>query len=253
MIDFHSLLGDNLNMFNSTEATDKGKLSRSTILQTALELFRTRGFDQTKMRDIAQAADVALGAAYYYFPSKDAIVQSYYDFVHTQHVARVHAALADRELSLRERLGVAFHAKLDILANDQKLLGTIFRYTGEPDHPLSCFGSSTQATRQNSIALFADVLAVESLPDDLREFLPIAFWGLHMAMLLFFIYDRSPEQQRTRKFVDGVLDLVVSLLAITKSPLLKPFRGKLFSLLRDVDLLPLASAALGSQPREESL
>ena len=74
-----------------------------------------------------------------------------------------------------------------------------------------------------------------------------------MAMLLFFIYDRSLGQQRTRRFVDGLLDLAVSLLGITKSPLLKPFRGKLFSLLRDVDLLPLASAALGPQPREESL
>jgi AcrR family transcriptional regulator len=240
-------------MFSSIEATEKGKLSRSTILETALRLFRTRGFDQTKMRDIAQSAGVALGAAYYYFPSKDAIVQAYYDSVHDQHVERVHAALADPKLSLRDRLGVTFHAKLDILANDQKLLGTIFRYTGDPDHPLSCFGPATRATRQNSIALFAEVLAGESLPDDLRESLPVAFWGLHMAMLLFFIYDRSSEQQRTRRFVDGVLDLAVSLLGITKSPLLKPFRGKLFSLLRDVDLLPLASEALGPEPREESL
>ena len=240
-------------MFNSTGATEKGKLSRSTILETALQIFRTRGFDQTKMRDIAQSAGLALGAAYYYFPSKEAIVQAYYDSVHDQHVERVRAALADPKLSLRERLGVAFHAKLDILTNDRKLLGAIFRYTGEPEHPLSCFGPATRATRQNSVALFADVLASESLPDDLREFLPVAFWGLHMAMLLFFIYDTSPEQQRTRKFVDGVLDLAVSLLGITKSPLLKPFRGKLFSLLRDVDLLPLANAALGPQPREESL
>src|SRR5579862_1999675 len=240
-------------MFNSIEATKKGKLSRSAILDTALQLFRTRGFDQTKMRDIAHAAGVALGAAYYYFPSKDAIVQAYYDSVHAQHVERVRAALVDPRLSLRERLGVAFHAKLDILANDQKLLGTLFRYTGEPDHPLSCFGSATRDTRQNSIALFAEVLAGESLPDDLRESLPVAFWGLHMAMLLFFIYDRSPQQQRTRKFVDGVLDLVVSLLGIAKSALLRPFRGKLFSLLRDVDLLPLTSEALGPQPREESL
>ena len=240
-------------MFNSTEATEKGKLSRSTILETALGLFRIRGFDQTKMRDIAHGAGVALGAAYYYFPGKDAIVQAYYDSVHDQHVKRVRAALADPQLNLRDRLRLAFHAKLDILANDQKLLGTIFRYTGDPDHPLSCFGSATGATRRNSIALFAEVLAPESLPDDLRESLPVAFWGLHMAVLLFFIYDRTPEQQRTRRFVDGLLEIAVSLLGIAKSPLLKPFRGRLLSLLRDVDLLPLASAALGPQPREESL
>src|SRR6201987_885104 len=109
-------------MFNSTKAPQKGKLSRSTILETALELFRTRGFDQTKMRDIAHSAGVALGAAYYYFPSKDAIVQAYYDSVHDQHVERVRASLADPKLSLRDRLGVAFHAKPDSLATDHNLV-----------------------------------------------------------------------------------------------------------------------------------
>ena len=240
-------------MFNSADGTGKGKNSRSAILETALQLFRTRGFDNTKMRDIAQAADVALGAAYYYFPSKDAIVQAYYDSVHSQHEQRLHAALAASKLTLRDRLGIAFHSKLDILKDDQKLLGAIFRYTGEPDHPLSCLGPATQLTRQRSITLFAEALEGASLPDDLREFLPIALWALHMAVLVFFIYDHSPQQKRTRKFVDGVLDLTVGLLRITKSPLLKPVRGKLLSLLHEVELLPLQGTALSSQPREESL
>ena len=239
-------------MFNLNEGTDKGKNSRSTIVESALQLFRGRGFDDTRMRDIALAAGVALGAAYYYFPSKDAIVLAYYDSVNSQHERRVHEALAASRLKLRDRLGLAFHSKLDILADDQKLLGAIFRYTGEPDHPLSCLGPATQPTRQRSIALFAELLEGESLPDDLREFLPIALWSLHMAILVFFIYDRSPQQQRTRKFVDGVLDLTVGLLKLTKSPLLKPVRGKLLSLLRDVELLPLQGIALSPQLREEA-
>lgn len=233
-------------MFNSAEGTGKGKNSQSAILETALQLFREQGFDNTKMRDIAKAAGVALGAAYYYFPSKDAIVQAYYDSIHSQHEQLVHDALSVSKLTLRGRLGVAFHSKLDILKHDQKLLGAIFRYTGEPDHPLSCLGTATRPTRQRSIALFAEVLEGQSLPDDLRHFLPVAFWALHMAILVFFIYDRSPQQQRTRKFVDGVLNLTVGLLSITKSPLLKPVRCKLLSLLNEFELLPLSGTALGS-------
>jgi AcrR family transcriptional regulator len=37
-------------------------------------LFREQGFEQTTMRDVAARVGVSLGAAYYYFASKDAIV-----------------------------------------------------------------------------------------------------------------------------------------------------------------------------------
>ena len=47
--------------------------TKELILRTALELFRGCGFEITTMRDIARAAKVATGAAYYYFPSKEAV------------------------------------------------------------------------------------------------------------------------------------------------------------------------------------
>jgi len=234
-------------MFKSSDGTGKGHHSRSAILETALDLFRARGFDQTGMRDIARAAELSLGAAYYYFPSKDAIVQAYYDSVQQQHEQQVESAFAAGNPKLRERLGIAFHRKIDILQSDQKLLGAIFRYTGNPDHPLSCLGPGTRGTRERSIAVFARALDGESLPDDLREILPVAFWALHMAVLIFFIYDRSPRQQRTHRLIDGVLDLTIGLLRLTKSPLLKPVRGKLFSSFRELEILPLSETALGSR------
>jgi AcrR family transcriptional regulator len=62
--------------------------TEEAILQIALELFRSRGFDVTTMRDIARAAKVATGAAYYYFPSKEAIVSAYYDQVQCVHAEK---------------------------------------------------------------------------------------------------------------------------------------------------------------------
>ena len=144
--------------------------------------------------------------------------------------------------------GIVFHSKLDILRDDRKLLGTIFRYTGEPDHPLSVLGPTTRDSRAQSIATFALALGDENLPKDIREFLPTALWALHMGILIFFIYDNSPEQQRTRKLTDGALDLVVGMLSIFKSSLLKPVRGKLLALLHDVDLLPHPQETLKEEP-----
>jgi AcrR family transcriptional regulator len=235
-------------MFKYPESTVKGKQSRGTILDNALRLFRAKGFDDTTMREVATGAGVALGAAYYYFPSKEAIVQAYYETVQSEHEQRVRSALSESRSTLHERMGLVFHSKLDILRDDRKLLGTIFRYTGEPEHPLSVLGPATRDSRAQSIAVFTLAIGDENLPKDIREFLPTALWALHMGILIFFIYDNSPEQQRTRKLTDGALDLVVGMLRTFKSPLLKPVRGKLLALLHEVDLLPHSQENLKEEP-----
>src|SRR5436190_24241865 len=47
--------------------TVKGDQTKALILETALEMLRERGYDETTMRAIAEKAGVSLGNAYYYF------------------------------------------------------------------------------------------------------------------------------------------------------------------------------------------
>jgi AcrR family transcriptional regulator len=227
-----------LNMFNTSIPTPKAQLTRSHILSTALRVFRERGLEASTMRELASSAAVSLGSAYYYFPSKEAIIQAYYDDVQAEHARRVAAALVETRLDLKGRLGAAFHCKLDILQGDRRLLSALFRYTGEPQHPLSALGDGTRKNRQQSMSVFLTAIGDEHLPDDIRAILPAALWALHMGIILYFIYDDSPEQQRTRRLVDGVLTLLVRLLALVRLSVLKPVRGSLLALLRDSGLLP---------------
>ena len=221
----------------------KGEATRGQILDQALQLFRRGGFENTTMRDIAAAASVATGAAYYYFPSKEAIVMAYYQQVQNEHEARLRDCL-DGVSGLRERLGIVIHTKLDILQRDRKLLGALFRFTGDPEHSLSVFGTGTQAAREHSIAIFQAALAGEDLPEHLQSFLPTLLWFLHLGILLFFIYDDSSEQQRTRRITDGALDLVTQLLRLSSLPLVKsvlaPMQEKMIRLLRETGLAPQA-------------
>src|ERR687892_347213 len=83
--------------------------TRTQILDTALALFRERGFEETTIRDIAAGAGLSLGAAYYYFKSKEAIVGAYYDYVQAEHVARTRKVFAAGG-DLRARLSAALHA-----------------------------------------------------------------------------------------------------------------------------------------------
>jgi len=210
--------------------------TRRQILETALALFRERGFEETTIRDIAGRAGLSLGAAYYYFNSKEAIVGAYYDYVQAEHLVRSREAFS-RAGGLRDRLRAALHAKIDIMQEDRRLLRALFRYGGDPEHPLSWFGPATREQRQLSVNVFEEALEGERLPADVRDAAPTLLWTLHMGILLYFLYDASPGQQRTRKLIDASIDFVVGVKRLATSPLLRPLRRRVMTILRDAGLL----------------
>src|ERR1700733_3229691 len=74
-------------------ALKKSEETRTRILEAALAVFRERGFDSATMREIAVRAEVAVGAAYYYFDSKDAIVMAFYERSQTEMGPAIEAQL----------------------------------------------------------------------------------------------------------------------------------------------------------------
>jgi AcrR family transcriptional regulator len=216
--------------------------TRQRVLAAALKLFRRRGFDRTTMRDVAEEAGMSLGAAYYYFASKEAIVLAYYDEQQREHARLARSRLADAS-TLRERLGAVFHTKLDVLARDRKLLGALFRSVGDPSDTTGPFGVATKQVREGSIALFGEAIAGEPLDDETRELAAGALWALHMGLLLFFLHDRSTKQAKTRTLVDGALDLVAQVLPM--GPVIAPVTAKVATLLREAGVIGGGQAEAG--------
>jgi AcrR family transcriptional regulator len=226
-----------LNMVKNDPNTRKGEHTRDLIFTTALDLFRENGFDATTMHDIATRAEVAKSAAYYYFPGKEAIIQAYYEKVQTEQERLCGESFA-KTTDLKQRLFTAMHSKFDLAQKDRNLLGIVFRYTGEPVHPLSCLGTGTAAMRRRAMDIFREALVVERLPQDLKQLLPLALWSLQMGLLVMFLYDGSESQTRTRRLATGSIDLTLKMLTLAKLPLLKPVRTRVLTLLREAELLP---------------
>ena len=67
----------------------KGHAKRQQILDAALKMFEESGYEKTTMRGIAERAGISLGSAYYYFKSKEQLIQGFY--------YRLHDLLAERE------------------------------------------------------------------------------------------------------------------------------------------------------------
>jgi AcrR family transcriptional regulator len=55
------------------------EVRRREIAETALQLFRTRGYHATTVREIAEAVGISVGSLFNYFRSKEQILQAIYD------------------------------------------------------------------------------------------------------------------------------------------------------------------------------
>ena len=75
-------------------ADDPPPDTRTLIVDTALRLFEERGYAGTTMRAIATEAGLSPSNAYYWFDSKDQLVQEFYLRIQVAHRERSAEALA---------------------------------------------------------------------------------------------------------------------------------------------------------------
>jgi len=218
-----------------TGKTTKGEQTRTLILNTALELFRERGYEETTMRAIADSAGVALGSAYYYFRSKEHLIQAFYGRTHQEHLAAC-VPILERERNLKTRLLEVMRAKIATIEPYHRFAGVLFKSAADPESPLNPFSAESAAVRGESIALFAQVIHGSStrIPPDLHDELPNLLWLYHMGIILFWIHDRSGGRQRTNRLIEHSVELIVRLIKLGSLPLMRPLRKIVLHLLADL-------------------
>jgi len=215
--------------------TRKGEQTRAQILETALELFRERGYEETTMRAIAEKAGVAVGNAYYYFKSKEHLIQAFYARTHDEHLAASRLVL-DREKGLRERLLGVMRAKLDTIAPYHRFSGILFKTAADPASPLNPFSAESLPVRQQSTELFAEVITGSGtrLSPDLVAALPNLLWVYHMGIILFWIHDTSPGTRRSYFLMEHSVKLILRLVSLFQFPLLRPFLKELLGMVAEL-------------------
>jgi AcrR family transcriptional regulator len=214
--------------------TKKSEETRARILEAALAVFRERGFSSATMREIAAQAQVASGAAYYYFDSKDAIVMAFYERSQDEMVPATTAKL-DEAKTLEERLRAIISMKLNYFGPNRSLLGALSAHT-DPHHPLSPFSAETAPVRELDIGLFARAVDESNvkLPKRIRPYLPRLLWMYQMGLILYWVYDGSPEQRRTWVLFEKSLQMILLTLKFANLPILLPLHRLASDLLESV-------------------
>ncbi len=218
-----------------TKTTPKAEETGLRILDSALALFRQDGFDTATMRDIAAKARVATGAAYYYYPSKDAIVMDFYRRASAAMQAEIETALEETN-GLESRLRRLLEVKLAHFAPNRGVLRALLRNGADPKHPLSPFSVETKEIRDIDIAWFRRLLVDcgVRIPRDLEPELPGVLWFFQMGVIFFWVIDESPDQARTRLLLDLAVKSVAALIRLSALPLMRPVRKAALQLIEVV-------------------
>ena len=215
--------------------TKKAERTRAAILDAALALFAERGYAETTMRLVAERAGVSTGNAYYYFKSKDHLVQGFYERSHADHLALCEPLLATEKNLSRRLLGV-LRAKIESVDRFHDFSAALFKTAADPKSPLNPFSSESLPVREQAIDLMRRTIEGSSarVPADLRAEMPELLWMYTMSIILFWIHDDSPRRQRTHTLIDHTVDIVVRLTSLASNPLLAPLRKRALRLVTDL-------------------
>lgn len=203
--------------------TPKSERTRQQIVAAALRLFREQGYQGTTMRAVAASAGVSVGNAYYYFSSKEELIQGFYDQMVTDQAAacvEVFAASSD----FATRLRGALLAWLDAAEPYHEFAGRFFATAAQPDNPLSPFSQASSPARDASIALYRELIegAKVTVGAELAATLPELLWLYQLGVVLYWVHDSSAGTARTRLLIEHSVPMVTRLVRLSRLPVIRP-------------------------------
>ncbi len=138
---------------------------RAEIVETARELFQQKGIAGTRINDITEKVGVALGLFYYYFKSKEDIVQTVFEELLEHLDAVADAIVGDEELDFYQKIVRMMDLYMDNARQLQKLEDSDQRqfYQKAEDHLLRyCLDVLRQGVEQRivRIAYFEEMAMV---------------------------------------------------------------------------------------------
>lgn len=189
--------------------------TRDTILRTAMRLFAANGYEATRTRDIAQAAGIAAGTLFNYFPSKEAVVaclaaQAVGEAL-AEDAGAADGAGRDAADTLEEDL-------FDLVASGFRKLKPLRKHLPAlletALSPLAAGAGSKDDATSLRIAHLEAVTA-RAARHGHEALSPTAlqlYWTLYTGVLAFWANDRSPKQEDTLALVDESINMFVGWL-----------------------------------------
>jgi AcrR family transcriptional regulator len=105
----------------------KKEETRSNIIDSAIDLFERKGFQETSMEEIAEKVDVSKATLYNYFQDKGSILSAYFQSVIADYGKEIKTSFEEKQ-PIHARLSKLLDFKNRIFGNNMELSAIYFRY-----------------------------------------------------------------------------------------------------------------------------
>lgn len=211
----------------------RGEQTRRLIVDTALRLFSELGYEKTTMRAIASAAGVSVGNAYYYFASKEVLVQEFYLQLQQDHLAGVNEVLA-KDGTFSEQLTGILRAGIEVWRPHHEFGGKFIGLAAVPGSPLSPFSAESAESREMAMGVYRRFVNGAKLKMDpqVREQLPEFLFLAQLGLVVYWVHDQSPNQERTTKVMELAVAYLEDLIRVSRLKVFRAMTMRALGLLR---------------------
>jgi len=201
--------------------TAQGAAAKERLYAIALRLVAERGYDATTLRDIAREADVSVGLLYRYFPSKQALVIALYDELSTEYGRRAEQMPQGK---WRDRFLFALKTSLSVLEPHQMALRALTPVlVGDPAEGIFAPGTAFSRLRVQHVFERAVNEATDAPRQPLAGALGRLLYLVHLAVLLWWLLDKSAHQRATSSLVSLTQQLLPSAALALRVPPVRRF------------------------------
>jgi pyoverdine/dityrosine biosynthesis protein Dit1 len=180
--------------------------TRQRILESAFALIAQRGLSGELLKDSAPLAGCTLDQAQVFFRRDEDLVVAFYARLAAQLESRV-SELPAGDVAARFRAAMLF--KLEIVAPHRETLASLIATLLDPRHELGALSPQMQIIRTRVMSVFYSVVAGASNSRKANSADVVhSLYAAHLALMLLWTQDRSPDSSATRAALDLICDLL---------------------------------------------
>jgi AcrR family transcriptional regulator len=209
----------------------QGAAARGRLYDTAIRMISKRGYEATTLREIAKTAGVSVGLLYRYFPSKQAVIIALYDELSLDFARK---AAGMKPGTWRDRFVFALETSLGVLEPHRTALYALIPVlVGDPDEGV--FAASSAFSRIRVLEVFESAVSgsADAPKPPLAGALGRLLYLLHLAVLLWWLLDKTPEQRATGALVALTKQLLPSAALTLRLPPIRRFVVAIDQLIRE--------------------
>jgi AcrR family transcriptional regulator len=194
---------------------EKKESTRQAILRAALALFAEKGFYNTTTKAISRKAKIAEGTLFNYFQTKEDLALYFFEQELSdiskwyEHDRRV------KEAPLPEKIFAIIDRFLERLSPYEDFIGAVYLRALQPSSKLSPLSIQSQEHNLRYLRFIREILERAEVEEEIPKVGDIgayAFGIFHLAMITYWLQDRSAGKEQTLALLDRCLKLATHLL-----------------------------------------